>query len=132
MTIENLFCKLLSMQINKYLFISIILIPGFLAAEDLKEKLQADLDPLMEKVIEWRHDIHEFPELGNREFRTAKKVADHLESLGVEVETGIAYTGVVGLIRAKPANNFPRVDIDALPVTEQTGLPLLPNKEQNI
>ena len=45
MTIENLFCKLLSMKINKYLFISIILIPGFLAAEDLKEKLQADLDP---------------------------------------------------------------------------------------
>ena len=84
MTIENLFCKLLSMQINKYLFISIILIPGFLAAEDLKEKLQADLDPLMEKVIEWRHDIHEFPELGNREFRTSKKVAEHLESLGVE------------------------------------------------
>ena len=113
------------MQINKYLFISIILIPGFLAAEDLKEKLQADLDPLMEKVIEWRHDIHEFPELGNREFRTSKKVAEHLESLGVEVETGIAYTGVVGLIRGgKPGPTIAlRADMDALPVTEQTGLP---------
>ena len=124
MTIENLFCKLLSMQINKYLFISIILIPGFLTAEDLKEKLQADLDPLMEKVIEWRHDIHEFPELGNREFRTSKKVAEHLESLGVEVETGIAYTGVVGLIRGgKPGPTIAlRADMDALPVTEQTGL----------
>ena len=125
MTIENLFCKLLSMQINKYLFISIILIPGFLAAEDLKEKLQADLDPLMEKVIEWRHDIHEFPELGNREFRTSKKVAEHLVSLGVEVETGIAYTGVVGLISGgKPGPTIAlRADMDALPVTEQTGLP---------
>ena len=125
MTIENLFCKLLSMQKNKYLFISTILISGFLAAEDLKEKLQADLDPLMKKVIEWRHDIHEFPELGNREFRTSKKVAEHLVSLGVEVETGIAYTGVVGLIRGgKPGPTIAlRADMDALPVTEQTGLP---------
>ena len=83
MTIQNLFCKLLSMQIKKYLFIPTILISGFLAAQDLKEKLQADLDPLMEKVIEWRHDIHEFPELGNREFRTSKKVAEHLVSLSL-------------------------------------------------
>ena len=125
MTTVNLFCKLLSMQINKYLFISTILISGFLAAEDLKEKLQADLDPLMKKVIEWRHDIHEFPELGNREFRTSKKVAEHLVSLGVEVETGIAYTGVVGLIRGgNPGPTIAlRADMDALPVTEQTGLP---------
>ena len=113
------------MQIKKYLFIPTILISGFLAAQDLKEKLQADLDPLMEKVIEWRHDIHEFPELGNREFRTSKKVAEHLVSLGVEVETGIAYTGVVGLIRGgKPGPTIAlRADMDALPVTEQTGLP---------
>ena len=125
MTIQNLFCKILSMQIKKYLFIPTILISGFLAAQDLKEKLQADLDPLMEKVIEWRHDIHEFPELGNREFRTSKKVAEHLVSLGVEVETGTAYTGVVGLIRGgKPGPTIAlRADMDALPVTEQTGLP---------
>ena len=125
MTIQDLFCKLLNMPIKKYLFIPIILISGFLAAQDLKEKLQADLDPLMEKVIEWRHDIHEFPELGNREFRTSKKVAEHLVSLGVEVETGIAYTGVVGLIRGgKPGPTIAlRADMDALPVTEQTGLP---------
>ena len=113
------------MQLKKYLFIPTILISGFLAAQDLKEKLQADLDPLMEKVIEWRHDIHEFPELGNREFRTSKKVAEHLLSLGLEVETGIAYTGVVGLIRGgKPGPTIAlRADMDALPVTEQTGLP---------
>ena len=79
----------------------------------------------MEKVIEWRHDIHEFPELGNREFRTSKKVAEHLLSLGIEVETGIAYTGVVGLIRGgEPGPTIAlRADMDALPVTEQTGLP---------
>ena len=134
MTIQNLFCKLLSMQIKKYLFIPTILISGFLAAQDLKEKLQADLDPLMEKVIEWRHDIHEFPELGNREFRTSKKVAEHLVSLGVEVETGIAYTGVVGLIRGgKPGPTIAlRADMDALPVTEQTGLPFRFEAKNNI
>lgn len=112
------------MQINKSLFLFIILISGFIAAEDLKQKLQADLDPLMKKVIEWRHDIHEYPELGNREFRTSKKVAEHLVSLGVEVETGIAYTGVVGLIKGgKPGPSIAlRADMDALPVTEKTGL----------
>ena len=112
------------MQINKSLFLFIILISGFIAAEDLKQKLQADLDPLMKKVIEWRHDIHEYPELGNREFRTSKKVAEHLVSLGIEVETGIAYTGVVGLIKGgKPGPTIAlRADMDALPVTEKTGL----------
>ena len=112
------------MQINKSLFLFIILISGFIAAEDLKQKLQADLDPLMKKVIEWRHDIHEYPELGNREFRTSKKVAEHLISLGIEVETGIAYTGVVGLIKGgKPGPTIAlRADMDALPVTEKTGL----------
>ena len=112
------------MQINKSLFLFIILISGFIAAEDLKQKLQADLDPLMKKVIEWRHDIHEYPELGNREFRTSKKVAEHLASLGIEVETGIAYTGVVGLIQGgKPGPTIAlRADMDALPVTEKTGL----------
>ena len=112
------------MQINKSLFLFIILISGFIATEDLKQKLQADLDPLMKKVIEWRHDIHEYPELGNREFRTSKKVAEHLVSLGIEVETGIAYTGVVGLIKGgKPGPTIAlRADMDALPVTEKTGL----------
>ena len=121
------------MQIKKYLFISTILVSGFLATEDLKEKLQYDLDPLMEKVIEWRHDIHEFPELGNREFRTSNKVAEHLVSLGVEVETEIAYTGVVGLIRGgKPGPTIAlRADMDALPVTEQTGLPFASKQRTN-
>ena len=121
------------MQIKKHLFISTILVSGFLATEDLKEKLQYDLDPLMEKVIEWRHDIHEFPELGNREFRTSNKVAEHLVSLGVEVETEIAYTGVVGLIRGgKPGPTIAlRADMDALPVTEQTGLPFASKQRTN-
>ena len=92
---------------------------------DLKDALDEELATLMPKVIEWRHDIHENPELGNREFRTSNKVKVHLESLGIEVESGIAYTGVVGLIRGgKPGPTVAlRADMDALPVEEKTGLP---------
>ena len=67
--------------------------------DELKIKLDDNLETLMPKVIEWRHDIHQYPELGNREFRTSNKIKVHLESLGIEVESGIAYTGLVGLIR---------------------------------
>src|SRR6056300_1100948 len=93
--------------------------------EGLKIELDQKLESLMPKVIEWRHDIHQYPKLANREFRTSKKVADHLESLGLEVETGIAYTGVVALIEGgKPGPTVAlRADMDALPVEEKTGLP---------
>ena len=92
---------------------------------DLKDDLDKDLNSIMEKVIEWRHDIHQNPELGNREFRTSKKVADHLISLGISVETGIAHTGVVGLLTGDlPGPRVAiRADMDALPVVEKTGLP---------
>ena len=76
-------------------------------------------------VIRWWQDFHQHPELGNREFRTAGIVAEHLGSLGFEVRTKIAHTGVVGVLRgAKPGPVLAlRADMDALPVTEQTGLP---------
>ena len=92
---------------------------------NLKDVLDKDLSNIMEKVVEWRHDIHQNPELGNREFRTAKKVADHLTSLGISVETGIAHTGVVGLLTGDlPGPRVAiRADMDALPVIEKTGLP---------
>jgi amidohydrolase len=87
-------------------------------AQDEADRLAAALEP---KVIEWRRDIHQNPELGNREFRTAKLVADHLRALGVEVQTGVAHTGVVGVLRgAKPGPVVAlRADMDALPVTEE-------------
>ena len=77
------------------------------------------------KVIEWRRNIHQFPELSNREFKTAAKVADHLQSLGLEVKTGVAYTGVVGILKGgKPGPVVAlRADMDALPVTERNDLP---------
>jgi amidohydrolase len=77
------------------------------------------------KVVGWRRDIHEHPELGNRETRTAKIVADHLRGLGIEVRAGVAHTGVVGVLRGgKPGKVVAlRADMDGLPVTEQVNLP---------
>lgn len=85
-----------------------------------------ELSPALEKkIVAWRRDIHQHPELGNREFRTSKLVADHLRALGMEVRTGIASTGVVGILRGgKPGPRIAlRADMDALPVTEQVDLP---------
>jgi amidohydrolase len=76
------------------------------------------------KVIEWRREIHQNPELSNREFKTAEKIAAHLKSLGIEVQTGVAHTGVVGILKGdKPGKVIAlRADIDALPVTERNDL----------
>lgn len=77
-------------------------------------------------MIAWRRDIHANPELGNREFRTSKIVAEHLRGLGFdEVRTGVAHTGVVGILRGgRPGPTIAfRADMDALPITEDTGLP---------
>jgi amidohydrolase len=89
----------------------------------------ADLDAatasLQTRVIEWRRDFHRHPELANREVRTSSKVAEHLRSLGLDVRTGMAHTGVVAVIEGKlPGPTvLLRADMDALPVTEQTDVP---------
>jgi len=83
------------------------------------------LDNTEIKVIEWRRHLHQHPELGNREFDTASYIAAHLQRLGMEVETGVAHTGVVGLLRGgEPGPTVAlRADMDALPVTEQVDVP---------
>ena len=98
---------------------------GTAGAQDLKDELAPAIDAVMPHVIEWRRDIHRHPELSNREQRTAALVAAHLEKLGLEVETGIAHHGVVGVLRGgRPGPVVAlRADMDALPVTEATGLP---------
>lgn len=105
------------------------LIIGALLSSPIANAQQADTHTisteLEAKVIEWRRDIHQHPELSNREFRTAALVAEHLKALGLEVETDIAHTGVVGLLRGnQPGPTLAlRADMDALPVTERTDLP---------
>jgi amidohydrolase len=92
---------------------------------DLPQSVQARIAAIEPKVVAWRRDIHQHPELGNREFRTAKLVAEHLKSLGIEVKTGVAHTGVVGLLKGgKPGPVvLLRADMDALPVTERANIP---------
>jgi amidohydrolase len=99
------------------------------AASPAQGPLAAELDrraaEVAAQVVAWRRDIHEHPELGNREFRTAALVAAHLRALGMEVRTEVAHTGVVGVLRGGRQGPVValRADMDALPVTEQTGLP---------
>lgn len=96
-----------------------------LAAQSLDEQVRARSTSVEPKLIAWRRDIHQHPEMGNQETRTAKLVADHLRKLGLEVETGVAKTGVVGLLKGgKPGRTVAlRADMDALPITEESGLP---------
>lgn len=86
------------------------------------EKLATELNP---QVVAWRRDFHKNPELGNRELRTSKVIADELRKLGFEVTTNVATTGVVGVLRGgRPGPVVAlRSDMDALPVTEQVELP---------
>ncbi|WP_444942972.1 M20 family metallopeptidase [Microbulbifer sp. ZKSA006] len=88
-------------------------------------KPQQLLQDTESKVIEWRRHLHQNPELGNREFETAKYIEKHLRALGLEVETGIAHTGLVGFLKGgKPGPTVAlRADMDALPVTERTDVP---------
>ncbi|MEY2792707.1 MAG: hypothetical protein RJA76_699 [Bacteroidota bacterium] len=99
-------------------------ISGF-SQSKLKPVLSQKADALKSKVIAWRRDFHEHPELGNQEFRTADIVAKHLKSLGIEVQEKVAYTGVVGVLKGgKPGPVVAlRADMDALPVTERVNIP---------
>jgi len=89
-----------------------------------KELISLNADKVESKVIAWRQDFHQHPELGNQELRTAAIVAKHLQSLGIEVKTNVAVTGVVGILKGdKPGPVIAlRADMDALPVTEKNDL----------
>lgn len=86
---------------------------------------QAALRAAQPRLVAWRRDLHQHPELGEQEVRTAKIVADHLRGLGLQVRTGVGKTGVVAVLKGgRPGPRIAlRADMDALPVTEQTGLP---------
>lgn len=100
-------------------------VDSVLAQSELASQIGERADGVEEKVISWRRDFHEHPELGNEETRTAGIIADHLRSLGMEVTEGVAVTGVVGILKGgKPGPTVAlRADMDALPVTERNDLP---------
>jgi amidohydrolase len=98
---------------------------GAEAPGTLEAKVRAGSQAVEEKLIAWRRDIHQHPELGDQEKRTAKLVADHLRTLGLEVRTGVARTGVVGVLKGGKTGRTValRADMDALPVQEPRDLP---------
>jgi amidohydrolase len=110
-----------------YLFTAIIFVVTDVTAQssNLKALIDQRADELENQVIEWRRYFHENPELSNREFNTARVVAEHLQSLGLTVETKVAVTGVVAtLVGAKPGPVVAlRADMDALPVLERVDVP---------
>jgi amidohydrolase len=109
-------------------FIAALLLCAHIASaqkNNYQALISANADKIEQKVIDWRHDFHQNPELGNRETRTSAIIAKHLQSLGIEVKTGVAVTGVVGILKGdKPGPVIAlRADMDALPVTEKTDVP---------
>ena len=105
------------------LLIVLMLAPLCHAQMDLT--LTKDIEQIESKVISWRHYFHENPELSNREFKTAEKIAEHFRSLGMDVQTGVGKTGVVAILKGDNPGKVValRADIDALPVTERNDLP---------
>jgi len=97
----------------------------FAQTKDHSAAISMEADKIEQKVIDWRHDIHQNPELGNREFRTAELIAKHLKSLGIIVQTKVGVTGVVGILKGdRPGPVVAlRADMDALPVEEKNDLP---------
>ncbi|MBD0776475.1 amidohydrolase [Maribacter sp. ANRC-HE7] len=112
---------------NKCYSLVLLLIGSLAFAQN--PNLNKDYRAIENKVIEWRREIHQNPELSNREFKTAEKIAKHLKSLGLEVQTGVAHTGVVGILKGEQDGKVIalRADIDALPVYERNDLPYKSN-----
>ncbi|MBC8985576.1 amidohydrolase [Pedobacter sp. N36a] len=112
---------------KRFYFILLVLFGAnaFAQKQNLRPEVSKKALSISQKVVDWRRDLHEHPELGNQENRTAALVAKHLKSLGIEVQTGVAKTGVVGILKGgKPGPVVAlRADMDGLPVTERVDLP---------
>lgn len=106
--------------------ISIILI-SFILNFSHSQSIDNQISDIEEKLISWRHDFHKNPELSNREFRTSKVIAKHLESLGIEVTRNVGVNGVVGILKGNKKGKVVglRADMDALPITENNDLPFM-------
>ena len=120
-----------------YLLLTAIILSLQLGAQTdiqkLKEKAYAAVEKMESKSIAWSRDFHQYPELGNRETRTAAIIAAHLQKLGIETKTGIAKTGVVGILKGgKPGPCIAlRADIDGLPIVERVDIPFA-SKEKSV
>ena len=108
---------------NRVILVCLLTVSSLVRAE-LSPTVEAGVQAVMPDVVAWRRDFHEHPELGNSEFRTAGIIAAHLRELGMEVQTEVAHTGVIGILRGGDGPVVAlRADMDALPVTELVDLP---------
>jgi amidohydrolase len=109
---------------KKYFLLLLFFTIAFTGKAQLDAQLLKDIESIESKVIEWRHHFHQNPELSNREFKTAQKIAEHLKSLGMNVQTGVGKTGVVAILKGDNPGKVValRADIDGLPVTERNDL----------
>ena len=109
----------------KAIFCLFAILPLAVQAQLTPERLDRLASEAQPQVVEWRRWFHQNPELSNREFKTSERIAGILTDMGLEPQTGIAHTGIVAIIEGgKPGPMVAiRTDMDALPVTEQTGLP---------
>ena len=107
---------------KKHILLAFIMLLSFPKLNAQSNNLERNFKDIEQKVIDWRRDIHQNPELGNREFRTAALVAKHLQSLGIEVQTKVGITGVVGVLKGGQPGPVValRADMGALPVLERT------------
>lgn len=94
-------------------------------AVDMSQEINASTAKILPKVVEWRRHLHQYPELGNREFKTAEYIEQKLRVLGLEVRTKVAKTGVVGILKGDLPGSVIglRADMDALPVSERVNIP---------
>ena len=107
---------------KKHILLAFIMLLSLPKLNAQSNNLERNFKDIEQKVIDWRRDIHQNPELGNREFRTATLVAKHLRSLGMEVKTEVGVTGVIGVLKGGQPGPVValRADMDALPVLERT------------
>ncbi|MDG1064080.1 MAG: amidohydrolase [Flavobacteriaceae bacterium] len=110
---------------NRIILLTLSVFTTGIVSAQLDVNVQKSIDQIEDKVINWRHDFHQHPELSNQEYRTAEKISQHLTNLGLEVRTKVAKTGVVALLKGDHPGKVValRADIDALPVTERNDLP---------
>jgi len=114
------------LSMRKLISALLIMLAGYNAsAQTIQQQIDQKAKTILPKLIEWRRHIHQNPELGNREYKTMEYIANHLKSLGLEVKTGVAKTGVVAILKGgKPGPVMAlRADIDALPIKERTDVP---------
>ena len=112
-------------KIKRFTFFITLFFAQSLYAQDINNTIALKAEAIQDQLVRWRRHLHQYPELGNREFKTAAYIMEQLKDLGLEIKTGIAKTGIVAILKGgKPGPVIAlRADMDALPVKERANIP---------